>query len=203
MNRNILLLIFLFFCKVALADQSAFELASRGDLLGLKKMSKLSVDAKNSEGETLLIISAAGGHRPVLQWLLSKKVKVNELDKSGHSALFWAVSEGHAKVVSDLLAAGAAVDFKYGSAKNSILFEAVKLGNMDVIKLLLSKSSDLLNQENQDGENVAFEAVRNYQVKVLKELIGLGLKTQILNKNNQRLRDLKEYQQSEELKNLL
>jgi ankyrin repeat protein len=61
------------------------------------------VNARDSEGETALMAASAGGHRDIVQKLLSKGAQVNAKSKPGVTALMYASLSGHREVVQLLL----------------------------------------------------------------------------------------------------
>lgn len=92
--------------------QGIFELARNGaagflaPLLG----AGVPVDVRTSDGQSLLMLAAEGGHTDTVQLLIESGAHVDLTDHRGQTALMVAARGNHGNVVARLLAAGAATD---------------------------------------------------------------------------------------------
>src|SRR5262245_25867536 len=65
------------------------------------------IDARDDHGQTALMLAAADGDAPVVEWLVGLGADLNRTAKYGLSALMLAVVNGHVDVVRLLVRAGA------------------------------------------------------------------------------------------------
>ena len=65
------------------------------------------VDIKDDGGWTPLIIASSAGHMDIVQMLVEKGAKVNEVTDEGRSPLLYAASKGRENIASFLLSHGA------------------------------------------------------------------------------------------------
>jgi len=145
-----------------------------------KWLEKYDVNAKDSNGETLLMFFAAYGSDDEVKYLLAQGADVNATDKQGQSALFYALFCGAEGCIFDkvktLVEAGANVNAKNVKG-DSVL--RVALGSSEEIEEYLkskgaldSKSFDesINNLSEQEISRIAnprlVEVVRTYNGKV-------------------------------------
>jgi ankyrin repeat protein len=74
--------------------------------------------------------------------LLDKGAKTDETDNFGHTALFYAASNGQLEVVKLLLEKGAGADIDGKNHNGTPLLFAAQNGDIDVVKLLLAKGAN-------------------------------------------------------------
>ena len=65
------------------------------------------VDIKDDAGWTPLIIASSAGHMDIVQMLIEKGAKVNEVTDEGRSPLLYAASKGRENIASFLMSHGA------------------------------------------------------------------------------------------------
>ena len=104
-------------------------------------------------GLTPLMIAARTGNANVVETLLARGAAVNAaVGKTGHSALMWAVGEGHRDSVRLLVAHGADVDARAKTGFTPLLF-AARSGDVESAALLLAAGADV-NRAGSDGTHV-------------------------------------------------
>ena len=132
------------------------------------------VNAKNRDGETVLILAAKYGYTDVVKALLAKGAEVNAKSREGQTALLLAANNGHADVVKTLLAKGAEVNAKdpylYG---RTALTLAVIQGHTDTVKVLLAEGADL-NAKDRFGDTALTCSKRCGHVKITRLLKEAG-----------------------------
>ena len=74
------------------------------------------IEARNGNGQTSLMLAAAAGHAPLVEWLIERGAALDHTAKYGLSALMPAVLRGPVDVVRKLTAAGADVGLREPSA---------------------------------------------------------------------------------------
>ncbi|KAM9207423.1 ankyrin repeat and SAM domain-containing protein 6 isoform 2-T2 [Dugong dugon] len=94
------------------------------------------VDCSDEAGNTALQFAAAGGHEPLVRFLLRRGASVNSRNHYGWSALMQAARFGHVSVAHLLLDHGADVNAQ-NRLGASVLMVASRGGHLGVVKLLL------------------------------------------------------------------
>eukprot|EP00854_Cymbomonas_tetramitiformis_P028336 gene28336-35107_t len=128
-----------------------FEDAETGNLAGVKShiASGQDVDALR-DGESVLFCAASGGHRDIVEYLLSKGADANLKDHCGDSPLNRAASFGYPEVVRALLARGSNREHK-DSEGYFPLHNAVQAGCIACVKLLLEAGAGPEVREDSMG----------------------------------------------------
>uniref|UniRef100_A0A8C5KZD0 Ankyrin repeat and sterile alpha motif domain containing 6 n=1 Tax=Jaculus jaculus TaxID=51337 RepID=A0A8C5KZD0_JACJA len=98
--------------------------------------SPVPVDCSDEAGNTALQFAAAGGHEPLVRFLLRRGASVNSRNHYGWSALMQAARCGHVNVAHLLLDHGADVNAQ-NRLGASVLTVASRGGHLGVVKLLL------------------------------------------------------------------
>jgi len=126
-----------------------------GDLSKVKAFTEEEgdVNAKNSRGATLLHAAVLGGHKEVVELLITKGSNVNINSLYLQTPLHVAAGAGHKDVVEILLDNGANVHAKPKSGRGPLtpLHRAASGGHEDVVRLLISKGADV-NAEVKNGK---------------------------------------------------
>lgn len=121
------------------------DAAGKGDLAKAKalvaKDPKL-VNLKDPKGATPLHFAAAGGHKAVVEYLLSKKADVNAKKKDGVTPLHVAASLGKLEIAKFLLAKGAERNTADSKGRTPLTLAGEK-GNVEMIDLLSGKATPL------------------------------------------------------------
>ncbi|KAM6170046.1 ankyrin repeat and SAM domain-containing protein 6 [Rhynchocyon petersi] len=94
------------------------------------------VDCSDEAGNTALQFAAAGGHEPLVRFLLRRGASVNSRNHYGWSALMQAARFGHVSVAHLLLDHGADINAQ-NRLGASVLTVASRGGHLGVVKLLL------------------------------------------------------------------
>jgi len=104
------------------------------------------------DGFPVIALAAFLGHLEVVEYLFSKGADVNASasNGSGYNSMTASVANGHAKVVSWLLAHGANPNYRYGPGHTPLL-EAAANGRLEIVKLLFDHGADL-NAKSDDGK---------------------------------------------------
>ncbi|KAM5299900.1 ankyrin repeat and SAM domain-containing protein 6 isoform 2-T2 [Ctenodactylus gundi] len=109
------------------------------------------VDCSDEAGNTALQFAAAGGHEPLVRFLLRRGASVNSRNHYGWSALMQAARFGHASVAHLLLDHGADVNAQ-NRLGASVLTVASRGGHLGVVKLLLEAGA-LVDHHSSCGEH--------------------------------------------------
>ncbi len=154
------------------------DAAEKGDLEKVKVLLKANSDLVSSKDDkgyeyTPLHLAAMGGHKDIVELLLSKKADVNAKDKCGSTPLQLAVDRNYKEVVKLLLAKGANVNAKPENSGGTPLSLAAANSNADIVKLLLAAGADV-NGDQGDGTPPLIEASRIGSKEVVKLLLAKG-----------------------------
>ena len=120
------------------------EAVLRGYLDELQRLSAsgADIDARNGKGQTSLMLAAAEGHAPVVEWLAERGAALDHTTKYGLSALMLAVVRGHNDVVRKLTDAGASVSLRGtgapGFSEKTALDLAAARGDPEMVEILRS-----------------------------------------------------------------
>ncbi len=124
-------------------------------------------------GETPLMAAALTGRPEAINTLLNGGADVNKQESvKGHTALMWAISEGHRQAVRLLVDADADVRARSKTGFTPITF-AARLNDIETVNLLLAKGADL-NAEANDGTTVLQVAALRGHVDLVKHLLTHG-----------------------------
>lgn len=104
------------------------------------------VNARNSFGETALMLAAFAGHLEVVQILLANGADVNQ---PGWTSLIYSAAQNRMDVARLLLKSGAEVNAHSGSGTTALMM-AAREGHMSMVLLLMQHGADL-NMKSEDG----------------------------------------------------
>jgi ankyrin repeat protein len=100
------------------------------------------MDARDSHGQTALMLAAVKGYGPVVGWLMERGAALDHTAKYGLSALMLAVVGGHVDVVRRLADAGAGLSLRGtgapGFAEKTALDLALARGDPEMVEILSS-----------------------------------------------------------------
>jgi ankyrin repeat protein len=133
----------------------------RGDLDTVKRLISegAKIDAKDSEGNTALLLAAKGDHLELVKWLLLKEggggAKITQKNNQNETALLLASKEGHLELVKWLLlkeGGGAGINEKDMEGHTAFLL-AAKKGHFKLVKWLLEEGWADINEQNNSDSN--------------------------------------------------
>ncbi|XP_030650854.1 ankyrin repeat and SAM domain-containing protein 6 isoform X2 [Nomascus leucogenys] len=117
------------------------------------------VDCSDEAGNTALQFAAAGGHEPLVRFLLRRGASVNSRNHYGWSALMQAARFGHVSVAHLLLDHGADVNAQ-NRLGASVLTVASRGGHLGVVKLLLEAGA-FVDHHHPSGEQLGLGSSRD------------------------------------------
>uniref|UniRef100_A0A670XW27 Uncharacterized protein n=1 Tax=Pseudonaja textilis TaxID=8673 RepID=A0A670XW27_PSETE len=168
---------------------TVFDLVRQGILSNLEKaLSPTDVNATNSANETLLHIAASHGHLEIIDYLISKGVKLEVKDNKGRTPLHRAAEKGHDKAVNRLLQAGAYMYSLDQEGKtplhlanqnqhihHNFLHRAALKDDSDLVQVLL-KNGALVDARDERGQTALSYAASQGHEKTVKVLLEGGAK---------------------------
>jgi ankyrin repeat protein len=151
------------------------EAVKAGDIAAAQRLlaAGASVDSRNEEGATLLMLSAHVGNLPMVKMLIEAGADVNVADERGWSALFKAAynadqNRGFADVVKALIEAGANIEAEIGFKVRPLML-AAGYGETAVVAALLEAGADVLAC-NEGGFTALMMVKQKHYVDVINLL---------------------------------
>ncbi|KAI9768507.1 MAG: hypothetical protein M1839_004029 [Geoglossum umbratile] len=132
----------------------------------------ISIDSRDSHGETPLLLAVAYGRNVVVKLLLDKGAGVNAQGGEYGNALYMASSGGHEQIVKLLLDKGANVNAR-GGWYGDPLQAASSGGHEQIVKLLLNKGADV-NAQGGEYSNALQSASYGGYEQIVKLLLDKG-----------------------------
>eukprot|EP00047_Mylnosiga_fluctuans_P007610 m.254491 g.254491 ORF g.254491 m.254491 type:complete len:618 (-) comp18979_c0_seq1:333-2186(-) len=111
-----------------------------------------SLRDRNDKGHSAIIQAACGGHRHVMQWLLSQGATLEERDDVGNTPLLFAAWSGHLELVQWLLLHGAALAETSSTGHNALL-SAANSGQLRVCQWLVEACNMSVHHTNTNGDS--------------------------------------------------
>lgn len=144
----------------------ALEIASgRGDKALIDQLVERGVAVTES---LALRHAAQTGQLGIVTYLLQNDAKVDAVDKSNWTALFFASQNGYLEIAEELLRNKADPNWK--ADKLTPLHLAAEFGNMDICRKLIEEDADV-NASNADGLTPLHMATLSGQLKIMEVLL--------------------------------
>ena len=132
----------------------------------------LPVDAVDSQGCSALLRAAGGGHRSVVDLLLTRGADPQLAAGSGATPLSAAVSMRHVEIVDRLIAAGADIDQRL-PGELTVLMVACALGLPDLAARLLGAGADVHARDAEGRTAMHCAAMFGFGVRERTRLVAL------------------------------
>lgn len=107
----------------------------------------------------------------IVNELLNKGAKINESDKEGKTALYYAIREGNTPIVILLLSSGAKISNDTSELKELLIF-SIYNGNSEIVKWLLEQGCD--PNQIRDEKTILYTAAEVGVEKTLRYLLEAG-----------------------------
>ena len=157
--------------------------AKNGDIRGIEKLldgsllrKRISVDVKNSEGDTALIVATAyirtTSNLDTVRFLLDRGADVNTKNNDGIRVLMLASLYGQSEAVKLVLDRGANINAKNNYEETALIL-ASDNGYLEIVQLLLDKGADI-NAKNNKGETSLMLASDNGYLEIVQLLLDKG-----------------------------
>ena len=137
-------------------------------------MQGADVNAKNSNGQTALMLASFNGYDQTVKILLDKGAYPNIIvDHQGNTALMYASRNGHIEIVNTLLTKGAYIDAKNLVGQTALMIAVNKM-NSDVVETLIAAGGDINGADEDRIREVFTRAIFRGKIPVVKALIVSG-----------------------------
>ncbi|ORX63539.1 ankyrin, partial [Anaeromyces robustus] len=181
-------------------------------MLELLNHTNLLLNEPNCRGETPLIISIKlyksnnrynNKYSDIINLLIEKGSNLNHIDKSGKSALVYAVSNGLSKITKLLIENGANINHHFGDNNISILIYAIQQNKVTIkegyygdieriesnhtngiIKYLIDNNADI-NYKDADGKSALIYSLHNNNDEISEYLINYGADVNIIKEKDE------------------
>ena len=130
------------------------------------------VNLKHSDGRSVLMLAADGGHIEVAELLIEKGADVNLKRSDGWNVLMDAANRGHVEVAKLLIEKGVDVNLKRSDGWTALML-AANSGHVEMVKLFLERENELDHQD-LGGWTALMLAANSGHVDVAKLLIERG-----------------------------
>jgi len=134
-----------------------------------------SLEPRNKNGNTELMIAATMGNLDEVRNLLSRGAMVNTRNSFGSTALMGAAAGGYKEIVQSLLMKNARTDIKARNGSTALMF-AAKNGHLDVVGQLLAAGANA-NEITGEGVTALMYAVQGGYSGVVQKLLKGGAKS--------------------------
>lgn len=133
---------------------------------------KLPLDAKSSNGLTLLHVAAKAGFIGIMKVLVKHANVMNARDSAGKTALHYVCETGNSEMAEFLLSNGAFLNVRDSEGCTPIIL-AVKNEALEVCKLL-AKNGAATSAEDNEGNSLLHTSCKNGNVDIILWLINGG-----------------------------
>ncbi|GKZ72722.1 hypothetical protein AnigIFM50267_009101 [Aspergillus niger] len=134
----------------------------------ISNIQPLNIDGADSNGKTGLMLAANKGDLPVVEWLIAHNANAGPTTKQSHSALYFAVINGHQQIIQQLLAYGSPINTVF-EAGNTLLHLSINKGAKQIGMLLEAGADPEL--ESDDGFTCLHIAIFQNKPEVVAQLI--------------------------------
>lgn len=198
-NKFICLFLPLIFLKAACAmepitpqDENTrfYESIRKNDIEGIEHFYSTVKNDVISRYEDPLVYAARVGSTCSLKFILNNRYNGEQFFELRNKAFLTASFNGNIENLKELIRVG--VDINYLNADINPIWASIEGGNPDAFRYLLSIGADY-KFVNRKGENLLFPAVISGDLDVINSLIELGLSTNLVVREGDLTKNLKDY----------
>uniref|UniRef100_A0A915BBV4 NADH dehydrogenase subunit 1 n=2 Tax=Parascaris univalens TaxID=6257 RepID=A0A915BBV4_PARUN len=149
-----------------------FDLLERAELSTSNCSTIDAANARNANGETMLMVAARTGQDAIVRHLIFDS-DLDDIDFDGWTALLNAAYEGHVDVANLLIDAGASVDFPDLMGWSPLMW-AVYKNRIDCVELLLRHKAHVNLIDEEDGLTPLIVASGRGYTNIVEQLLAHG-----------------------------
>jgi ankyrin repeat protein len=156
-------------------DQQVLEAAKSGDLALVKSLLHKGADlnAKDNDGNTVLMAAAFGGNLELVKFLIDKGMDIDaKTPVNSSTVLMSAAAGGNLELVKFFINKGLDIDVKTSDGITGLMC-AVGAGNPELVEFLVDKGLDV-NAKTDDGTTVLMVAALGGNLRTVTLLVGKG-----------------------------
>ena len=153
----------------------------------------VNINAKNDQGRTPLhVISSieAKTATKIAKILIDNGSKVDGIDASNKSPLYYAVEENNLEIVKLLVEKGAKVEGGLDCYGRNPLYRSIENGNLEMAKFLIENGANLNLQATNSGNTPLHLAINRRSMEMIQLLLDNGADLNLKNMKNQTPLDL-------------
>jgi ankyrin repeat protein len=140
-----------------------------------------NVNAKDSSGNTPLILAVAKKDIEIIKLLIEKGANVNSKNNYGDTPFMTAARNGDIETIKILMSKGVSINVKDGKG-NTILIEAISRNNEEMVKFLLENGANVNVRDMwmSKRKSAIMLAVENYMpIEIIEMMIAKGAELNI------------------------
>jgi 7,8-dihydropterin-6-yl-methyl-4-(beta-D-ribofuranosyl)aminobenzene 5'-phosphate synthase len=175
-KRIIIALFVMSLWALPLLAQDILKAAQQGDIDTVKKLLNKNPDllkTKDENGITPMHVAANGGHKEIIELLLSKGADANIKDNNGRTPLFFAAGNGSIDICTLLIEKGAQVNVANKYDRTPLLY-AIWRNHKDLAEFLIDKAAEI-NFKDTDGYTPLHYVSMEGQKDIADMLISKGV----------------------------
>lgn len=165
--KQLLFVVLFYFVGSSCFAQEVFDIARKGSASEMETIWKSNPDQleiRNSDGYSPIILAAYHSNFPVVQFLVSKGVSLNESSKYG-SPLMAATVKGNLDIVKFLLEKGANPNGVDVNGTSALLYASLFQLN-DIAKNLLEHGADTSLKDNRGNTALDYATMTNNETLI-------------------------------------
>ncbi|XP_048246291.1 death-associated protein kinase 1-like [Haliotis rufescens] len=159
------------------ADRDLLEASREGNMAAVKRIlaaGRADVNSRGVVGLTPVMSTAHGGHRDVVELLVSEGADVSLVDEDGTNILHYACWGGDVETVKFVLSLNVVDINCRGRGSRTPVMAAAFKGHRDVVELLMSEGADV-SPVDGDGNNILHYACIGGDVETVKFVLSLNV----------------------------
>lgn len=173
-----------------ITSELLIELIAQGEFTKIKKNLDQHLKYQDQNKTNLLMIAAQNGNSKVINYLLSKKINLQSVDKFGVSALGYAIGNEQIKVAQELIEKGISLDSACSEDQKNILICAIEVNSTSLVQMIISKNKKLIHMQDKAGNTPLHIAAETSTSSILEILIKAGADLKAKNKKGETPYDL-------------
>jgi ankyrin repeat protein len=134
------------------------------DIVNLLVNKGSDLRAKNSDGDTPLIMASRRNSIEIVSYLLKTPINLNDKNdknEDGFTALMYAANNGRSDIVSILIDNGSNIDLKNDTGDTALIL-AARRGHIDVVNVLIGKGANVFARDSQGRDAEYFARVNHH-----------------------------------------
>lgn len=171
--------------KKVISAEMLIEQIQNGEFVKIQKNIDVHLNYKDKNKTNLFMIAAQNGNIKVINYLISKKLNLNIVDKYGVSALGYAIGNEQIKTAQQLIDKGISLDTACSEEQKNILVCAIEVNSKELVQLIADKNKKLIQMQDSAGNTPLHIAAETSTSDILAILIKSGADLKAKNKKGE------------------